>query len=288
MKKYISIEKYLKMQTIGKENNKKNKIFRYVLTISCLIIFIFSIYTLVKWHLNNENIKHINKEIEENTKIYNNNEDGEFVNPPKNENSNYYYYANFPFYQVSFSSLSSINKNTVAFIYIKNTNIKYPVVQAGDNNYYLNHSFYQDKNEAGWIFMDYRNNLNNLNDNTIIYGHSRIDGTMFGTLKNTLTPSWQNDLNNYVIYLSTPKENMIFQIFSIYTTKPEDYYITTNFNSSYEKQQWINTMKTRNTAPTNTEVNINDKFLTLSTCYHNSNKRIVVHAKLIKKQKNLS
>ena len=35
-----------------------------------------------------------------------------------------------------------------------------------------------------------------------------------------------------------------------------------------------------------TEVNVNDKFLTLSTCYKNSSKRLVVQAKLIKKQKN--
>ena len=47
-------------------------------------------------------------------------------------------------------------------------------------------------------------------------------------------------------------------------------------------------MKERNTASINTEVNINDKILTLSTCYGNSSKRLVVHAKLIKKQKNIN
>ena len=282
----MSIEKYFKTQK--EEKRKKNKIFGCVFGISCIIIIIFSSYTIIQWHLNNANVKQINKNIEKNTNIYNRNEYGKLINPPKNRNSNYYYYAFFPFYQVNFSFLSYVNKNTVAFIYLKNTNIKYPIVQASDNNYYLNHSFYQNENKAGWIFMDYRNDINNLSDNTIIYGHSRIDGTMFGSLKNTLSKSWQNDLNNYVIFLSTPKENMIFQIFSIYIIKREDYYITTNFNSLDEKQQWINTIKKRNIAPTNTEVNIKDKFLTLSTCYRNQDKRIVVHAKLIKKQKNIS
>ena len=282
------MEKYFKSQTVINEKKRKNKIWEYAFFISCLIIFIFLVYTILRWHLNNVNIKQINKELEEKTTIYSNNEYGELVNPPKNKNSNYYYYADFPFYQVNVSSLAAINKDTVAFIYLKNTNIKYPVVQASDNNYYLNHSFYQNKNQAGWIFMDYRNDLNNWSDNTVIYGHSRIDGTMFGTLKNTLSASWQKDLDNYVVFLSTSTENMIFQIFSIYTINPEEYYIKTNFNSSNEKQQWINTMKKRNISPTNTEVNINDKFLTLSTCYDNSNKRIVVHSKLIKKQKNLT
>ena len=34
--------------------------------------------------------------------------------------------------------------------------------------------------------MDYRNDLNKLNYNTIIYAHSRLDSTMFGSLKKIL------------------------------------------------------------------------------------------------------
>lgn len=280
----MSIEKYFKTQSV--EKKQKNKILIYILAISCFITIMFSLYTIFKWHLNNTNIKQINKEIEENTTIYNNKGNGELVNPPKDKNSNYYFYASFPFYQVSFSYLSSLNNDTVAFIYLKNTNIKYPVVQANDNKYYLDYSFYKKNNHAGWIFMDYRNNVDNLSDNTIIYGHSRIDGAMFGSLKNTLSKDWQSDANNYVIFLSTPKENMIFQIFSIYTIKPESYYITTSFSNNEEKQKWLATMKERNIAPIDTEVDINDKILTLSTCYNTQDKRIVVQAKLIKKQKN--
>ena len=37
--------------------------------------------------------------------------------------------------------------------------------------------------------MDYRNNKNITDKNTIIYAHGRIDGTMFGTLKKTLQKS---------------------------------------------------------------------------------------------------
>ena len=191
-----------------------------------------------------------------------------------------------PFYQVDFSNLIDKNSDTVAFIHINNTLINYPVVKANDNNYYLDHSFDKKQNKAGWIFMDYRNSIEKLSDNTIIYGHNRIDGTMFGTLKNILLPSWQSDKDNYVIFISTLKENYLFQIFSIYIVEKENYYIVTDFNVDSEKQEWIDTMKQRNMVSINTEVNINDKFLTLSTCYNNSGKRLVVHAKLIKKQKN--
>ena len=43
-------------------------------------------------------------------------------------------------------------------------------------------------------------------------------------------------------------------------------------------------MKERNTTSFDTSVNTNDKILTLSTCQNNNGGRIVVQAKLIKRQ----
>ncbi len=280
----MTMEEYLKTQSLKKEKNKI-KLFKCILGILCLIIILFSLYTIFKWWADNYKIRQINKKIEENTNINNNNKQGELVNPPKDKNSNYYYYSNIPFYQVNFSILSTLNEDTVAYIRMRGTNIKYPIVQTNNNDYYLTHSLDKSENKAGWVFLDYRNNINDLDDNTIIYGHARLDGTMFGSLKNALSKDWQNDPDNYVIFISTPKENMIFQIFSIYTIKSEGYYITTNFNSNSSKQEWINTMKKRNIAKIDTEVDINDKILTLSTCQNYKDGRIVVQAKLIKRQK---
>ena len=58
-----------------------------------------------------------------------------------------------------------------------------------------------------------------------------------------------------------------------------------DFYNSSDKQKWIDEMKRRNVAPINVEVNTDDKFLTLSTCQNNGDGRVVVHAKLIKRQK---
>ncbi len=282
MRRYMTLEEYFKTQLSSKE--KSHKKIKYIVLIPCLIIILFSIYTIFNWCIDNYKIRQINKKIEENTILNNNKEYGELINPPSDKNSNYYYYASMPFYQVSVSVLKSMNSDTVAYIHMRNTNINYPVVQTNDNDYYLNHSFDKKENGAGWIFMDYRNNIDDLDDNTIIYGHSRLNDAMFGTLKNTLSQEWQSDADNYVIFISTLKENMVFQIFSIYTTKRESYYITPNFNNSVDKQKWINIVKERNISPIDTDVNIKDKFLTLSTCQNNQGGRIVVHAKLIKKQ----
>ena len=128
------------------------------------------------------------------------------------------------------------------------------------------------------------NNIDNLSDNTVIYGHGRLDKTVFGSLKNALNKSWQNNKDNYIIWLSTEKENMMFQIFSIYTIEKESYYIETNFKTTKDKETWLNTMKERNKGIKTTDVSSTDKILTLSTCENAYGGRIVVHAKLIKRQ----
>ncbi len=283
----MTIEAYFKTRAIDmeKDTKRKGKRIRYVLLILCLSLIVFSLYTLLNWYLDHSKIRQISTEIDKSIVIKEKQEQGELVNPPQDKSSNYYQYIKVPYYEVSLSILSTKNSDTVGFLRLRNTKINYPVVQTTDNAYYLNHSFDKSENDAGWIFMDYRNRVDTLQDNTILYGHARLDGTLFGSLKDTLSSSWQKDLDNYVIFLSTQKENMVFQIFSIYTIQKESYYITTTFKSKMQKQIWLNTMKERNTSSIDTDVNVNDKVLTLSTCQDNQGGRVVVHAKLIKKQK---
>lgn len=258
LKKYISLEKYKTIQ-LNEGKRSKEKIIWYLIVFFLLLVSFFSFFKIISWHKDNAKIKKLNKELVDNIKI------------------------NAENYQINFSKLLSQNKDTVGFLHLNNTIINYPVVQAKDNQYYLNHSFDKKKNNAGWLFLDYRNSLTKLSDNLIIYGHSRIDGTMFGSLRNILKSSWQENKDNYIIYFSSLKEEMLFQIFSLYIIESESYYLTVNFQDYKEKQQWIQTMQERNIAPIKEVVTLDDKFLTLSTCYDNKGKRLVVHAKLIKK-----
>ncbi len=271
-----------------KKRIKKKKKLKPVAFWSLIIFFLsimsFSVYKIYAWNKDNQNIKKLNKDIKDEVKVKENVVEGELVEPTDDKESDYWYYVGLPFYEVDFNSLLSKNSDTVAFIHMANTNINYPVVQTNNNDYYLNHAYNKSKNSAGWVFMDYRNDINNLSDNTVIYGHGRLDKTVFGSLKDSLTKKWQANKDNYAIWLSTPKENMVFQIFSIYTIQSESYYISTSFSSPDVKQQWLDTMKSRNIAPIDTPVNINNNILTLSTCQNNEGGRIVVQAKLIKRQ----
>ena len=183
---------------------------------------------------------------------------------------------------VNFDDLKQKNSDTVGFIKVNGTNVNYPIVQSNDNSYYLKHAFDKSKNSAGWVFADYRNNMVNFDKNTVIYGHSRSNQTVFGSLKKVLNKSWYSNKDNHIIKLSTPTENTLWQIVSIYTIKPESYYITTKFSDEQFKT-FTQTIKNRSQINFSGTINENDKILTLSTCEDVAGTtRLVIHAKLIK------
>lgn len=275
-------------KTTKTKKRLKSWVWLVLLAISLGGLF-FSGYKILAWNNDNKKTEAQIKEIEKVIKVEeipNDEETQEIVNPPStkpNPNNDYWNYIKLPLISVDFTELLKKNSDTVAFIKVNGTNINYPVVQTTDNNFYLNHSYNKTKNEAGWVFLDYRNNINNLDDNTIIYAHSRLDTTMFGSLRLILTNNWYKDTDNYVINISTPEYNTLWQVFSVYAIPTETYYLTSNFATQASHQEFINTILSRSAFNFNTTVDINDKILTLSTC-KNNDRKVVLHAKLIKQQ----
>ena len=84
---------------------------------------------------------------------------------------------------VNFEELKQKNNETIGWITVNGTKINYPFVQTKDNNFYLTHSLDKKYNKADWVFMDYINNKQDYDKNTILYAHGRSDNTMFETLK---------------------------------------------------------------------------------------------------------
>ena len=127
--------------------------------------------------------------------------------------------------------------------------------------------------------MDYRNNPNNLDKNTIIYGHSGNNKVMFGDLYKTINSNWYN--NNHFIELDFKDRNTKWQIFSIYIVPVTNDYLSINFNNDESFINFINLIKNRSINNFNINVTSSDKILTISTCYKNSSNRLVIHAKLV-------
>ena len=107
---------------------------------------------------------------------------------------------------------------------------------------------------------------------------------MFGSLNNLLEKDWLSNKDNYYITVTTPNKIMTFKIFSVYTIDKESYYIKTYFSSNKYFKDFLETIMKRSIYNFGTDVNTTDKILTLSTCKNDFGKRIVVHAKLLKKE----
>ncbi len=182
----------------------------------------------------------------------------------------------------SILALKNMNEDTVGWLKLNNTNIDYPVVQSNDNNYYLKHNYNKEKDNSGWVFMDFKNDDEFLDKNTIFYAHNRYySGTMFGTLYKTMYKSWYTNKDNQIISFDTMYESNKYQIFSIYKIKVTNDYLITKFGTNVDFLNFTDMLKKRSIYDFNVTINSDDEIITLSTC-GNGNKRIVMHAVKIK------
>lgn len=268
----------------AKENHKQKKRINF-LTIIFIIIFIalivYSAYKILNWSKDSNNINTEISDISNIVAVQESTGEETVIESTEDAANPYWDYIKMNLIDVNFSELEDINSDVCGWIQVNGTNINYPFVQTNNNDYYLTHSFYKDYNEAGWVFLDYRNSVQSLHQNTIIYAHSRIDTTMFGSLKKLLNSNWYNDKNNHIIKLSTKKQNTLWQVFSVYHIPTTSDYLKVDFDSSEQFSSFAKMLQDRSVYSFNTSVGGNDKILTLSTCYSNGEK-MVMHAKLIK------
>ncbi len=180
---------------------------------------------------------------------------------------------------INFVDLKKVNSDVVAFLRVNATNINYPVVQTTNNQYYLDHSITKKISTAGWVFSDYRNQMNNLGKNTIFYGHDMLNRTAFGTIKEMFSEQYAQG-GDYLITTVTEQYQYRWQVFSLYISSPEAYYLKTDFSLAGEFAEFVQTITKRSMYQFGVAVGEQDHILTLSTCNEENNRR-VVHAKLI-------
>ena len=283
------IPRYLIIGIICIINPKKGNILRYkgkpvipiIIIALCLTVYFICIFISSRWYVQNLKIKYLSSDIIASTKVLEQ-EQKEIINKeeynPKDNNK----YSDVSFISVNFDDLIAKNNETVGWIKVNNTNVNYSILKHTDNEYYLKHDFNKNYNIYGWVFADYRDDFEYFGNNTIVYAHNMTDRSMFGSLVWCLRESWYTNNENQFIKISTPKSNTIWKIFSIYTIKPEVYYLKTYFESPEEHQIFLNVLKGRSIHNFNEDVTPNDKILTLSTCSDDGTKRVVIHAKMVK------
>ncbi len=235
-----------------------------ILLILFIVVFLFSTTKIVLFLLDSNKNKNDTKELIQNVISIDIEEEKEV-------------------FKIDFEKLLSINSDTIGWIRFNQDKINNPIVHTKDNSYYLKRSFEKESNQAGTIFMDYRNE--SFNDrNVVLFGHSMLDDTMFGSLQDIFKNEFfDKKENNYIQIYNKDNELLTYQIFSYYIIEKEEYYITTSFKSDSDFNKFIDTITRRSYKKFDIEVSTSDNILTLSTCSGTggTSKRKVVHAKRV-------
>lgn len=141
---------------------------------------------------------------------------------------------------VDWDALQAINPDIVAWVYIPNSVINYPVVQASDNDTYLHTSFDGSTGwlaSAGTIFLDANNSATFMDRNSALYGHHMNDGSMFAAIADWVD---QDEFNSHRdIYLLTPAGNYRLKAFALVKTTGDDAIVQTEFASDESYQSYI-------------------------------------------------
>ena len=178
---------------------------------------------------------------------------------------------------VNLSGLKKENKDVVGWIYLEGTDISYPVLYSGDNDYYLRRSMDKKYATAGSIFIEGLNKPDFEDNRTIIYGHNMNDETMFGKLKYLLDKDFYKEHSFIQIFV----DNKVYryQIFSCFIV---DQYALEYYQIPYadpaEYQAFIDTVKSMSLIYTGVSAASDNKMLTLSTCSNGSENRLLVNA----------
>ena len=172
----------------------------------------------------------------------------------------------------------NISDAVAAWLRVPNTCIDYPVVQGGDNSFYLNHDCMGQKSASGSLFVDSRNNAGFVDYNTVIYGHNMKNGSMFGELGNFGNSIFFSNNPAASLYLSDCTYTL--EIFAYLKVRQDDKYVYGSMQGAifadfdaYVKSCALNYR----------DIGLadSDRIVTLSTCANdNANSRTVVLARL--------
>lgn len=178
------------------------------------------------------------------------------------------------------------NEDMVAWLYIPNTPIDYPVMYTPeDEEYYLKKGFDKKGNANGCLILDTDSSVDPLSTNLIIHGHCMNSGAMFGTLSKYEKEEYYGE--HSTIYLYDKDREHRYEVIAVFRSqvfRQSDtcfkYYKFFNAETEEEFSYFYDNIKEMSVYDTGVEAEFGDKFITLSTCaYHVQNGRFVVVAK---------
>ncbi len=170
-----------------------------------------------------------------------------------------------------YEALYNKNKKLIGWVTVEDTNIDYPVMQTGDNEYYLTHDFGQKYDKNGCIFLDKDCNVIDRSTNLIVYGHHMKSGAMFGELDKYEDAAFY--LEHQTFRFDTIYEKGTYEVAYVFPAKvyAEDeivfkYYQFIDANSEAEFDSNMREMAAMSLYDTGVTPVWGDELVTLSTC----------------------
>lgn len=192
--------------------------------------------------------------------------------------------------QIKFASLYAQNQDLVGWISIPGLDIDFPVMQDGNDTFYLRHNFNRDYTVYGTPFLSRYNNIKTLDQNSTIYAHSmRRDDQMFTPLKEYR--SVDGFKKNPLIEFSTLYKDYYFKVYAVFISNGDSSgdngylfdYTWNKFATTQNFVDFVRSINQRKLYSTGVDISTSDKLLTLSTCtYDFDDCRLVVVGRMVR------
>ena len=166
--------------------------------------------------------------------------------------------------------------DTLGWLYIPDTVISYPVMQANDNDYYLSRAYDGSQLQAGSLFLDCRCESRFMNPINIVYGHNMKNGSMFAQVTNFKNDSYFE--SHKYGWLATPETVYRIDFFSCAVADWHD----SLYEGDTPVAEWVPHIYDKSVVGREITYSDDDRFVSLSTCsYEFQNARTILTGKLV-------
>lgn len=259
------------------DNNKRNSslsVPKLIILVIAIVVFCYSSFMLIKIFLEYKQGDDIYNNIEQQVL---NTESTSSVTIEEDED------VEVPFIY-DHNELLAINTEGVGYLYIPSIDLRLPIVQSTDNEFYLSHTFDKSYNKNGCLFEDCRITGGLAATNIIIYGHNMRNGSMFGQLHKYESESFYMAEGHDSLFIYTKNKIMQYRIFSAYITDSVSDTYSYNFSTKELLQEYADNMKALSIYDTGVNIEGISQVVTLSTCVSyapGGSQRFIVHAAYI-------
>lgn len=249
------------------KGDEKGEVLRKIVFLLSLIILVASAIVVLKFFLVGEEAGDYNQKLNEQLMLSNKITQEQIDKMPA--------YA----INTEYAGFYEKNPDTIGYIEIPTTNIKYAVTQSTDNDYYLTHDFEHVKKEAGWIFADFRHDFKPgvARPNTVIYGHNLYTKHRFQSLENYTDIEFLKQIPVFRFdTLYDKNQYKIFGIMLVNTLEEHgevfDYHNYLFFSNKAQFNNYVTQILDRSLFITGVDLKYGDELITLSTCdFKNTN-----------------